>query len=50
MLTDFLMPGLMCTDGIATTAHERRSVFLRLLARRARRVDEQDVAILEWTA
>jgi hypothetical protein len=40
---------LMCTDSIDATATERRAVFARLTARRARKVDEQAVAILEWT-
>ena len=40
---------LMCTDSIDATAPERRAVFARLAARRARQVDEQAVAILEWT-
>ena len=40
---------LMCTDSIEETAAERRAVFARLTARRARKVDQQDVAILEWT-
>ena len=40
---------LMCTDSIDASANERRAVFARLTARRARGVDEQDVAILEWT-
>jgi hypothetical protein len=40
---------LMCTDSIDATAPERRAVFARLTARRARGVDEQAVAILEWT-
>jgi hypothetical protein len=39
----------MCTDSIAATASERRAVFARLTARRARKVDQQDVAILVWT-
>ena len=39
----------MCTDSIDATAPERRAVFARLTARRARKVDQQDVAILEWT-
>ena len=38
---------MMCTDGIEATAPERRAVFARLTARRARKVDAQDVAILE---
>jgi hypothetical protein len=41
--------GLMGTDSIDASANERRAVFARLTARRARGVDEQDVAILEWT-
>jgi hypothetical protein len=40
---------LMCTDSIEATAPERRAVFARLAARRARGVNEQAVAILEWT-
>ena len=40
---------LMCTDRIDATAPERRAVFARLTARRARGVDAQAVAILEWT-
>jgi hypothetical protein len=40
---------LMCTDSIEATAPERRAVFARLTARRARGTDEQAVAILEWT-
>ena len=40
---------LMCTDSIDATATERRAVFARLTARRARKVDQQPVAILEWT-
>ena len=40
---------LMCTDSIDATATERRAVFARLTARRARKVDQQAVAILEWT-
>ena len=39
----------MCTDSIDATATEHRAVFARLTARRARKVDEQAVAILEWT-
>jgi hypothetical protein len=39
----------MCTDSIDATAEERRSVFARLSARRARKVDQHDVAILVWT-
>jgi hypothetical protein len=40
----------MCTDSIDATAAERRAVFARLTARRARRVDGQDVvSILVWT-
>ena len=39
---------LMCTDSIDATATGRRAVFARLTARRARKVDQQDVAILEW--
>ena len=39
----------MCTDSIDATAAERRAVFARLTARRARGVDAQAVAILEWT-
>jgi hypothetical protein len=38
-----------CTDRIDATAAERRAVFARLTARRDRKVDQQDVAILEWT-
>jgi hypothetical protein len=34
----------MCTDSM-----RRRAVFARLTARRARKVDQQDVSILEWT-
>ena len=42
--------GLMCTDSIEATAPERRAVFARLTARRARRVDGQDVvSVLVWT-
>ena len=40
---------LKCTDGIDATATERRAVFARLTARRARGVDAQAVAIPEWT-
>ena len=40
---------LMCTDSIDATAPERRAVFARLTARRARGMDAQAVAILEWT-
>lgn len=40
---------LMCTDSIDASAAERRAVFARLTARRARGVDAQAVAILEWT-
>jgi hypothetical protein len=40
---------LMGTDSIDATASERRAVFARLTARRGRKVDQQDVAILEWT-
>jgi len=40
----------MCTDSIDVTAAERRAVFTRLTERRARKVDQQDVAILVWTA
>jgi hypothetical protein len=40
---------LMCTDSIDATATERRAVVARLQARRARGMDEQAVAILEWT-
>ena len=40
----------MCTDSLDATAPERRAVFARLTARRARRVDGQDVvSVLEWT-
>jgi len=39
----------MCTDSIDATAPERRAVFARLTARRARGVDAPAVAILEWT-
>lgn len=39
----------MCTDSIDATAAERRAVFARLTARRARKVDAQAVPILEWT-
>ena len=41
---------LMCTDSIDATAPERRAVFARLTARRARGVDGLDVSVLEWTA
>ena len=41
---------LMCTDRIDATAPERRAVFARLTARRARKVDQQDLSILVWTA
>jgi hypothetical protein len=37
---------LMCTDSIDATASERQAVFARLTARRARKVDQQDVSIL----
>jgi hypothetical protein len=37
---------LMCTDSIDA---DRQAVFVRLTARRARKADQQDVAILEWT-
>jgi hypothetical protein len=40
---------LMCTDSIDATATERRAVFARLTTRRARKVDQQDVAILVWS-
>ena len=40
----------MCTDSIEATATERRAVFARLTARRARKVDEPNVSVLEWTA
>jgi hypothetical protein len=40
---------LMCTDRIDATATERRAVFARLTVRRARKVDELDVSVLEWT-
>ena len=41
---------LMCTDSIEATAPERRAVFARLTARRARRGDGQDVvSVLVWT-
>jgi hypothetical protein len=40
---------LVCTDSIEATASERRAVFARLTARRARKVDELDVSVLEWT-
>ena len=40
---------LMCTGRIDATATERRAVFARLTARRARGVDAQAGAILEWT-
>jgi hypothetical protein len=41
---------LMCTDSIDATAAERRAVFARLTARRARRADGQDVgSVLVWT-
>jgi hypothetical protein len=40
----------MCTDSIDATASERRAVFARLTARRARRVDGQDaVSVLVRT-
>jgi hypothetical protein len=39
----------MCTDSIDVTASERQAVFARLTARRARKVDELDVSVLEWT-
>jgi hypothetical protein len=39
----------MCTDSIDASAAERRAVFARLTARRARKVDQQDVSILVWT-
>ena len=39
----------MCTDSIEATAAERRGVFARLTARRARGADEKAVAVLEWT-
>jgi hypothetical protein len=40
----------MCTDSIDATAPERRAVFARLTARRARRADGQDVvSVLVWT-
>jgi hypothetical protein len=39
----------MGTDSIDATAPERRAVFARLTARRARKVDELDVSVLEWT-
>jgi hypothetical protein len=39
----------MCTDSIDATALERRAVFARLTARRARGVDQQDVSVLECT-
>jgi hypothetical protein len=38
-----------CTDSIDATASERRAIFARLTARRARRVDGQDVvSVLVW--
>ena len=37
------------TDSIDATAAERRAVFARLTARRARKVDQQDVSILVRT-
>ena len=37
----------MCTDSIDATAADRREVFVRLTARRSRKADQQDVAILE---
>jgi hypothetical protein len=40
---------VMGTDSIDATAPERQGVFARLTARRARGVDQQAVAILEWT-
>lgn len=41
----------MCTDSIAATAAERRSVFARLSARRALRADGEDVvSVLVRTA
>jgi hypothetical protein len=40
---------LMCTDSIDASVNERRAVFARLTARRARGVDELDVSVLEWT-
>ena len=40
----------MCTDSIEATATERRAVFARLAAWRARKVDPEDVSILVWTA
>jgi hypothetical protein len=39
----------MCTDRINATASERRAVFARFTARRARKVGQQDGAILVWT-
>ena len=39
----------MGTDSIDATAPERRAIFARLAARRARKVDAQAVAILECT-
>jgi hypothetical protein len=39
----------MCTDSIDATAPERRAIFARLTARRARKVDALDVSVLEWT-
>jgi hypothetical protein len=40
----------MCTDSIDATATERRAVFARLTARRARKADGQDVvSVLVWT-
>jgi hypothetical protein len=39
----------MCPDRIDATATERRAVFARLTVRRARKVDELDVSVLEWT-
>jgi hypothetical protein len=39
----------MGTDSIDATASERRAVFARLTARRARKVDGQDVvSVLVW--
>jgi hypothetical protein len=40
----------MCTDSIVATAPERRAIFARLSARRARRADEPPVTVLVWTA
>ena len=42
--------GVEGPHGFDATAPERRAVFAGLKARRARGVDKQAVAILEWTA